>query len=149
MDESLSLAQAVCGGNSGTMCFALLPQPHSSATHTAILQHRRLVEDKPVAILVCLCTVGSITSIPRSRVRELQNPEKDRPLAPHWRVSWHGYSYNFQGIFGKKIIPEIFSISCAMLCASGSATGRGSDRRDRQQAPGRYAATGGPACGDR
>ena len=57
MDESLSLAQAVCGGNTGTMCFALLPQPHSSATHTAILQHRRLVEDKAVAILVCLCTV--------------------------------------------------------------------------------------------
>ena len=99
--------------------------------------------------------MGSITSIPRSRVGELQNPEEDSPLAPHWRVSWfyfvcwHGYSYNFQGIFGKNIIPEIFSISFAMLCASGSATGRGSDRRDRQQAPGRYAATGGPACGDR
>lgn len=33
--------------------------------------------------------LGSICSIERSRVNELQNPEPEKPLAPHWRVSCH------------------------------------------------------------
>ncbi|CAK9013615.1 Uncharacterized protein SCF082_LOCUS12009 [Durusdinium trenchii] len=37
VDESLSLIQVRCGGNSSTLGFALMPQPHSSAAHTAIL----------------------------------------------------------------------------------------------------------------
>ena len=32
------------------------------------------------------CVLGTIRDIQRSRVSELQNPEEDRPLAPHWRV---------------------------------------------------------------
>ena len=55
VDESMGLAQAVCGGNSGTMCFVLLPQPHSSAPHSAILGHRRLVEDRAIASLSSVC----------------------------------------------------------------------------------------------
>ena len=51
MDESLSLCQAVCGGNSNSMGFILMPQAHSSTSHTAILKNRRLLEDKAVAIL--------------------------------------------------------------------------------------------------
>ena len=30
--------------------------------------------------------LGSISNIERSRVNELQNPEPEKPLAPHWRV---------------------------------------------------------------
>ena len=30
--------------------------------------------------------LGSINNIPRSRVQDLQNPDTDHPLAPHWRV---------------------------------------------------------------
>ena len=51
VDEALTLSQAVCGGNAGTMAFILMPQQHSSCTHTAILAHRRLLEDKAAAIL--------------------------------------------------------------------------------------------------
>jgi len=45
------LIQAVSGGNAGSVGFALLPQNHSSCSHTAILSHRRLLEDKAVAFL--------------------------------------------------------------------------------------------------
>ena len=62
VDEAFTLAQAVCGGNAGTMAFVLMPQPHSSCSHTAILAHRRILEDKAVATLdgitfscACLC----------------------------------------------------------------------------------------------
>ena len=51
MDEALNLCQAVCGGNSGSMGFILMPQNHSSTSHSAILSHRRLLEDKAEAIL--------------------------------------------------------------------------------------------------
>jgi hypothetical protein len=43
-------------------------------------QHRTVEFGKSKAML------GSINAVPRSRVNELQNPEEDRPLAPHWRV---------------------------------------------------------------
>lgn len=33
------------------MALILLPQPHSSCSHTAILKNRRLLEDKVVAML--------------------------------------------------------------------------------------------------
>ena len=196
VDEALCLVQAICAGNAGSMGFVLMPQPHSSCSHTAILTHRRLLEDKAVATLdgtfwktcqdcildvkfgmcsfllgmkVCVCVFtcgcpsfkglrrarnqphlqwqcarwrsqknqpamfsdmqimfrqpqvswtqplffsgflfvwglaltsgqhgdftrakafrGSITAISRSRVSDLQNPELDKPLAPHWRAS--------------------------------------------------------------
>lgn len=51
VDETFTLLQAVAGGNSNTMGFVLLPQTHSSCSRTAILAHRRLVEDKAVATL--------------------------------------------------------------------------------------------------
>ena len=54
VDEALSLCQAVCGGNSRSMGFILMPQPHSSAAHSAILSHRRLLEDKATAILAAV-----------------------------------------------------------------------------------------------
>ena len=60
MDESFTLAQAVCGGNAGSMAFVLMPQPHSSCSHTAILAHRRILEDKAVATLDGIsCVVAS------------------------------------------------------------------------------------------
>ena len=31
--------------------------------------------------------LGSINAVERSRVSDLQNPEEDRPLAPHWRAT--------------------------------------------------------------
>ena len=51
VDEALCLVQAICAGNAGSMGFVLMPQPHSSCSHTAILTHRRLLEDKAVATL--------------------------------------------------------------------------------------------------
>lgn len=30
--------------------------------------------------------LGTINNVPRSRVMELQNPDEDKPLAPHYRV---------------------------------------------------------------
>ncbi|CAK9111224.1 unnamed protein product [Durusdinium trenchii] len=129
VDESLALVQAICGGNSSTLGFVLMPQPHSSATHTAILAHRRAIENTCIASFdlqeislvynesthggdrrktnqQCLAItsgnhkhiewtkskimLGSITGVDRSRVNELQNPEEDRPLAPHWRVQQRG-----------------------------------------------------------
>lgn len=60
MDESLSLCQAVCGGNSNSMGFILMPQAHSSTPHTAILKNRRLLEDKALAILE---SIGAILSL--------------------------------------------------------------------------------------
>lgn len=30
--------------------------------------------------------MGSISNVERARVNELQNPDMDKPLAPHWRV---------------------------------------------------------------
>ena len=53
VDESLSLVQAVCGGNSSTLGFVLMPLPHSSAAHTAILNHRRAIENTCIATLEC------------------------------------------------------------------------------------------------
>ena len=60
MDESLSLCQAVCGDNSNSMGFILMPQAHSSTPHTAILKNRRLLEDKALAILE---SIGAILSL--------------------------------------------------------------------------------------
>ena len=54
MDESLNLCQAVTGGNSSSMGFILMPQAHSSTTHTAIVKNRRLLEDKALSILGCM-----------------------------------------------------------------------------------------------
>ena len=45
MSRSPSHRQCV-GGNSGSMAFILLPQPHSSTTLTSIYKNRRLLEDK-------------------------------------------------------------------------------------------------------
>ena len=33
-------------------------------------------------------SLGSIAAVDRDRVADLQNPDSDRPLAAHWRVSW-------------------------------------------------------------
>ena len=32
--------------------------------------------------------LGNIAGVPRARVVDLQNPEADKPLAPHWRALW-------------------------------------------------------------
>ena len=39
------------------------------------------------AFLRSKAMLGSIAGIERARVADLCNPEPDRPLAPHWRVS--------------------------------------------------------------
>ena len=41
---------------------------------------------KNLQFLQSKAMLGSIAGIERSRVNELQNPEEDKPLAPHWRV---------------------------------------------------------------
>lgn len=51
IDESASLAQSVCSGNSNSAVFFLLPQPHSSCNLSTVFKHRRLMEDKVIAIL--------------------------------------------------------------------------------------------------
>ena len=53
------------------------PGPHSLTCGS----HKSIEFSRSKAVL------GSINSIERSRVSELQNPEEDRPLAPHWRAT--------------------------------------------------------------
>lgn len=43
--------------------------------------HRQIEFNRSRALL------GSIAAIERSRVSDLQNPDEERPLAAHWRVS--------------------------------------------------------------
>jgi len=38
--------------------------------------------------------LGSIVNIQRDRVSELQNPEPEKPLAPHWRVPNYSFTQN-------------------------------------------------------
>ena len=41
-----------------------------------------------VAFAKSKALLGSISGVERSRVQDLQNPDGDRPLAPHYRVAW-------------------------------------------------------------
>ncbi|CAK9064636.1 unnamed protein product, partial [Durusdinium trenchii] len=118
IDEAISLSQAISSGNANTMCFACLPQVHSSTSMATVMKNRRLLEDKLFAVMnsheialnyappehggvAAMCgtspawqrsraLLGSINNIPRSRVQDLQNPDTDHPLAPHWRVQQRG-----------------------------------------------------------
>lgn len=67
-------------------CFALLALLADyvwtdRATGMALLSggHREFSKSKAL--------LGSINAVQRSRVQDLQNPDEDKPLAPHWRVS--------------------------------------------------------------
>ena len=67
-------------------CFALLALLPvyvwtDRATGMALLSggHREFSKSKAL--------LGSINAVQRSRVQDLQNPDEDKPLAPHWRVS--------------------------------------------------------------
>ena len=51
IDEAVGLIQSVCAGNSNTMGFIMFPQYHSSTTKNVVIQNRRLLEDKIVAVL--------------------------------------------------------------------------------------------------
>ncbi|CAK9106282.1 FO synthase subunit 1 [Durusdinium trenchii] len=105
VDESLALVQAICGGNSSTLGFVLMPSfdlqeislVYNESTHGG---DRRKTNQQCLAITSgnhkhiewtkSKIMLGSITGVDRSRVNELQNPEEDRPLAPHWRVQQRG-----------------------------------------------------------
>jgi len=65
VDEALNLVQAVLGGNSRSVGFILMPQAHSSTSHTAILKNRRLLEDKSIA------TLKSIKKLMQKRIARL------------------------------------------------------------------------------
>lgn len=43
---------------------------------------------KAVAFAKSRVMLGSLSGIDRARVCALQNPDEDRPLAAHFRVSW-------------------------------------------------------------
>ncbi|CAL1168291.1 unnamed protein product [Cladocopium goreaui] len=120
IDESVTLAQGVASGNAGTVSFWLLPQWHSSMGKQSVLKNRRLLEDKVigsmdvyeialnfqdsshqglagvssgqtnVAFSHSKSLLGTISGVERSRVQELQNPDPDKALAPHWRVQQRG-----------------------------------------------------------
>jgi len=48
--------------------------------------------------------LGTITGIERSRVQDLQNPDPDKALAPHWRVPGIILQYDFGDfVLGPKI----------------------------------------------
>ena len=49
IDEAVALAQGISMGNQGTVSFWCLPQWHSSSHKNAVLNNRRLLEDKVVA----------------------------------------------------------------------------------------------------
>ncbi|CAK9076978.1 unnamed protein product [Durusdinium trenchii] len=128
IDEAISLSHAISSGNTNTLCFACLPQIHSSTTTATVMKNRRLLEDK---LLACMGSktvrrrrfgfqtagiasmagtsptwqrsrslLGSLNGIPRSRVQDLQNPDPDHPLAPHWRVQQRGIKATTQIIAG-------------------------------------------------
>ena len=50
---------------------------------------------KAVAFGKSRVMLGSISNVDRARVNALQNPDDDRPLAAHFRVSW----FNIAAIF--------------------------------------------------
>ncbi|CAL1138958.1 unnamed protein product [Cladocopium goreaui] len=120
IDEAISVCQSVSSGNQRTLCWFMLPQWHSSTSKTTVVKNRRLLEDKVLGVMDVYevavnfadsahqgmasmvavhgsplwsrskALLGSISNIERSRVNELQNPEPEKPLAPHWRVQQRG-----------------------------------------------------------
>lgn len=59
LDESLTVMQAVCAGNSHSVGLILLPQRHSSCAFATVMNNRRLLEDKCIANLVCILALPS------------------------------------------------------------------------------------------
>lgn len=51
IDEAVQLCSAVSSGNPNTLCFACLPQVHSSTSMGTVTKNRRLLEDKLLARL--------------------------------------------------------------------------------------------------
>ncbi|CAK9109101.1 Uncharacterized protein SCF082_LOCUS50712, partial [Durusdinium trenchii] len=107
IDEAIQLCASVSSGNTSSVAFFCMPQCHSSTKRDSVLKNRRLLEDKVGAYPVCMAAIcassnsaftkskallGSICDIERSRVGELQNPDPERSLAPHWRVQQRGIS---------------------------------------------------------
>ncbi|CAL1161037.1 unnamed protein product [Cladocopium goreaui] len=104
VDESLSLVQAVCGGNSSTLGFVLMSFDvqevsliYKESTHGGdkrkTNQHCLALTSgaqKHVEWSKSRMMLGSLTGIDRARVTDLQNPDDDRPLAPHFRVQQRG-----------------------------------------------------------
>ncbi|CAK9077473.1 unnamed protein product [Durusdinium trenchii] len=101
VDESLSLIQAICGGNSSTLGFVLMSFDVQEISmifkESAHGGDRRKTNQQCLAITSgshkhiewnkSRIMLGAITGIERARVNELANPEEDRPLAPHWRAT--------------------------------------------------------------
>ena len=46
IDDAVDFAKNICNSNSNAILFCLLPQYHTSLDMMALLQHRRLIEDK-------------------------------------------------------------------------------------------------------
>ncbi|CAL1148298.1 unnamed protein product [Cladocopium goreaui] len=73
IDEAVNLAQSVASGNANTVSLAGVSGNHSAIAFT-----------KSKALL------GSVSGVERARVQDLQNPDVDKALAPHWRVQQRG-----------------------------------------------------------
>ncbi|CAK9068466.1 unnamed protein product [Durusdinium trenchii] len=81
IDEAIQLCASVSSGNTSSVAFFCMPQ-----CMAAICASSNSAFTKSKALL------GSICDIERSRVGELQNPDPERSLAPHWRVQQRGIS---------------------------------------------------------
>ncbi|CAK9016868.1 unnamed protein product [Durusdinium trenchii] len=75
VDEAVTLGQSVGTGNPNTLSLAGVSGSH----HT-------------IAFMKSKSLLGTISGVERSRVSELQNPDPDKQLAPHWRVQQRGIS---------------------------------------------------------
>ena len=88
---SLVYADNVHGGDkrkTSQQCFSVAQITDNENCHEkSILRGLALTSGLRKEFARSRAFLGSITSIQRSRVGELQNPEEDKPLAPHWRVS--------------------------------------------------------------
>lgn len=87
---------------------------------------------KQVEFLKSTALLGSITSVDRSRVCDLQNPEEDRPLAPHWRVPFLNMAITLCSLF-----PRVFT--CKFVAFWGSAEGNWCHPNCAAKAPWRFA----------
>ena len=55
IDEGIKLASMITAGNDKSMLVVLEPQHHGSMDKHTIVKHRRVLEDKIIACLVCAC----------------------------------------------------------------------------------------------
>ncbi|CAL1127223.1 unnamed protein product [Cladocopium goreaui] len=92
VDEAVQLCQSVSSGNQKTIAWTVdayeVALTFSDSVHQGIAGIVGIQGSHPW--LRSKAMLGSIVNIQRDRVSELQNPEPEKPLAPHWRVQQRG-----------------------------------------------------------